>query len=103
MTLKKILNLITIFCITILLSNTNLYSQKKSKNSITFDQALHESVEYREIGPFRGGRSAAVVGVTGQPDLYYFGATGGGVLNKDGYIRKHTIDYYSYFFSINYY
>ena len=79
MTLKKILNLITIFCITILLSNTNLYSQKKSKNSITFDQALHESVEYREIGPFRGGRSAAVVGVTGQPDLYYFGATGGGV------------------------
>ena len=55
MTLKKILNLITIFCITILLSNTNLYSQKKSKNSITFDQALHESVEYREIGPFRGG------------------------------------------------
>ena len=79
MTLKKIFNLITIFCITILLSNTNLYSQKKSKNSITFDQALHESVEYREIGPFRGGRSAAVVGVTGQPDLYYFGATGGGV------------------------
>ena len=67
MTLKKILNLITIFCITILLSNTNLYSQKKSKNSITFDQALHESVEYREIGPFRGGRSAAVVGVTVNP------------------------------------
>ena len=51
---KKIFNLITIFCITILLSNTN-YTHKKSKNSITFDQALHESVEYREIGPFRGG------------------------------------------------
>ena len=79
MTLKKILNLITIFYINIFLSNTNLYSQKKSKNSITFDQALHESVEYREIGPFRGGRSAAVVGVSGQTDLYYFGATGGGV------------------------
>ena len=28
---------------------------------------------------FRGGRSAAVVGVSGQTDLYYFGATGGGV------------------------
>ena len=26
-----------------------------------------------------GGRSAAVVGVSGQTDLYYFGATGGGV------------------------
>ena len=60
--------------------NTSLYSQKKSKkNSVTFDNVLHESVEYREIGPFRGGRSAAVVGVAGNPDLYYFGATGGGV------------------------
>jgi photosystem II stability/assembly factor-like uncharacterized protein len=34
---------------------------------------------YRQIGPFRGGRSAAVAGVTSQPFVYYFGATGGGV------------------------
>ncbi|HEX8558991.1 MAG TPA: hypothetical protein VF668_12860 [Pyrinomonadaceae bacterium] len=34
---------------------------------------------YRQIGPFRGGRSAAVTGVAGQPFVYYFGATGGGV------------------------
>ncbi|HEX8503497.1 MAG TPA: hypothetical protein VF659_23135 [Pyrinomonadaceae bacterium] len=34
---------------------------------------------YRQIGPFRGGRSAAVAGVAGQPFVYYFGATGGGV------------------------
>ena len=31
------------------------------------------------IGPFRGGRSAAVVGVPGNPNLFYFGATGGGI------------------------
>ena len=79
MTLNKIFYSITITCITILLSNTNIYAQKKSKNSITFDSSLHESTNYREIGPFRGGRSAAVVGVPGEPDLYYFGATGGGV------------------------
>ena len=36
-------------------------------------------MSYREIGPFRGGRSAAVTGVPGKPNLFYFGATGGGV------------------------
>ncbi len=34
---------------------------------------------WRNIGPFRGGRSVAVAGVPGQPFVYYFGATGGGV------------------------
>ncbi len=38
-----------------------------------------EGLEYRLIGPFRGGRSAAVTGVSGQPDLFYMGTTGGGV------------------------
>ncbi len=37
------------------------------------------ALEYREIGPYRGGRCAAVTGVTGYPDLYYMGTTGGGV------------------------
>ena len=41
--------------------------------------SLYASLEYRLIGPFRGGRSAAVTGVPGKPDLFYFGATGGGV------------------------
>jgi photosystem II stability/assembly factor-like uncharacterized protein len=36
-------------------------------------------LEFRNIGPFRGGRSVAVTGVRGQPLVYYFGATGGGV------------------------
>jgi photosystem II stability/assembly factor-like uncharacterized protein len=34
---------------------------------------------YRHIGPFRGGRVAAVAGVPSQPFVYYFGSTGGGV------------------------
>ncbi len=44
-----------------------------------YDESLYGSLEYRLIGPFRGGRSAAVTGVPGQPNLFYFGATGGGV------------------------
>ena len=80
MKIKKIFNLFTIVGFAILMTNTNLYSQKKlKKNSVSFDKILHESIEYREIGPFRGGRSAAVVGVPGNPNLFYFGATGGGV------------------------
>ena len=38
-----------------------------------------EEVKYRNIGPFRGGRSAASTGVPGNKFLAYFGATGGGV------------------------
>ena len=34
---------------------------------------------WRNIGPHRGGRSVAVAGVPGQPFVYYFGGTGGGV------------------------
>ncbi len=80
MKIKKIFNPIMIFALAVLSSNTSIYSQKKSKkNLVTFDKVLHESAEYREIGPFRGGRSAAVVGVSGNPKLFYFGATGGGV------------------------
>lgn len=37
------------------------------------------ALEYRLIGPFRGGRSAAVTGVPNKPNLYYFGAAGGGI------------------------
>jgi photosystem II stability/assembly factor-like uncharacterized protein len=39
----------------------------------------YEGLEYRLIGPYRGGRVTAVAGVAAQPDVYYFGATGGGV------------------------
>ena len=43
------------------------------------DNSPFAGLRYRPIGPFRGGRSAAVTGVPGQPNLFYFGATGGGV------------------------
>ncbi len=38
-----------------------------------------KALQYRLVGPFRGGRSAAVTGVASQPMVYYFGGTGGGV------------------------
>lgn len=44
-----------------------------------FDKDLYSALEYRLVGPFRGGRSAAVTGVPNKPNLFYFGATGGGI------------------------
>ncbi len=43
------------------------------------DPALFQSMSYRNIGPFRGGRVTAVTGVPGETFTYYMGATGGGV------------------------
>jgi photosystem II stability/assembly factor-like uncharacterized protein len=38
-----------------------------------------KALQWRLIGPFRGGRSDTVAGVASQPMVYYFGSTGGGV------------------------
>ena len=38
-----------------------------------------EQMKFRSVGPFRGGRSAAVEGVRGNATRFYMGACGGGV------------------------
>jgi photosystem II stability/assembly factor-like uncharacterized protein len=40
---------------------------------------LLKPLQWRQIGPFRGGRVTAVAGVASQPMVFYFGGTGGGV------------------------
>ncbi len=37
------------------------------------------NLQYRLVGPFRGGRVGAVEGIATQPNVYYYGATGGGI------------------------
>src|SRR6266508_2833100 len=44
-----------------------------------YDTSLYRALEWRQIGPFRGGRVTAVTGTADQPLVYYLGATGGGV------------------------
>ena len=53
--------------------------EKQNTQKPEIDTATFSNLEYRCIGPFRGGRSAAVCGVNGNPELYYMGSTGGGV------------------------
>jgi photosystem II stability/assembly factor-like uncharacterized protein len=44
-----------------------------------FDSASFAALQWRNIGPFRGGRAVAVAGVPQQPRTFYFGSVGGGV------------------------
>lgn len=44
-----------------------------------YDSTAFAALRWREIGPFRGGRSVAVAGSSKRPNEYYFGTTGGGV------------------------
>jgi photosystem II stability/assembly factor-like uncharacterized protein len=48
-----------------------------------YDARLYRAMQWRSIGPFRGGRSVAVCGVPSQSLTYYFGGTGSGVWKTD--------------------
>ncbi len=54
-------------------------AQPAAKGAVLFDAALYQAMEYRSIGPYRGGRVTAVTGVRSEPDIFYMGSTGGGV------------------------
>ena len=49
-----------------------------TKTSVEAD-SFYQAAKYRNIGPFRGGRSVGSSGVVGDPLTYYMGTTGGGL------------------------
>ncbi|MDX1494200.1 MAG: hypothetical protein R3253_09085 [Longimicrobiales bacterium] len=55
-----------------------LQAQTRSVDAV-LDSVLLADYQWRNLGPDRGGRSIAVSGVVGQPEVGYFGATGGGL------------------------
>ncbi len=56
------------------------------------DDDIFNSMSYRLVGPFRGGRVTAVAGVPSDPMTYYMGATGGGVWKTiDGGRNWHNV------------
>ncbi|HKP82293.1 MAG TPA: hypothetical protein VJT69_09750 [Pyrinomonadaceae bacterium] len=79
-----------ILCLALLLAALPVYSQNSTAPPKPAD--LIKALQYRNIGPYRGGRCAAVAGVPSQPFVYYFGATGGGVWKTtDGGINWESI------------
>ncbi len=47
--------------------------------NVDFKPDLFPGLQWRNIGPMRGGRSLSCTGSPGRPNEYYFGATGGGL------------------------
>src|SRR5580704_552767 len=56
---------------------TPIHAQQNDKSGSYSD--LFKGLHFRLVGPFRGGRAVAGAGSPSQPNVYYFGATGGGV------------------------
>lgn len=68
----------------LLISSFSFGQRRKSKNQpsatvITYEDSLYNGLKWRNIGPFRGGRSTTSTGVLSDPLTYYFGSAGGGV------------------------
>ncbi|MEO6348041.1 MAG: glycosyl hydrolase, partial [Aquaticitalea sp.] len=90
-TLKIFLFSFLIFCL-------NLQAQKRNKtkeaSKISVIDSMFNNLKFRNIGPFRGGRSVASTGVVGQPHTFYMGSVGGGVwkTTDDGITWKNVSD-----------
>jgi photosystem II stability/assembly factor-like uncharacterized protein len=54
------------------------------------DPGSYGEMRWRMIGPFRGGRTVAGVGVARQPNVFYIGVNNGGVWRSDDYGRIWT-------------
>ena len=70
------------FLILFISTTSDLSAQrKKSRNSnmVKYSESLYNSMQWRLVGPFRGGRAGTASGVLGNPNLYYMGTAGGGV------------------------
>ena len=76
--------LIFILCVSFVgFANAQVKKAKPAANAVAPPAAdLNEyfkAAKWRNIGPFRGGRSVTATGVVGDPYTYYMGTTGGGI------------------------
>jgi photosystem II stability/assembly factor-like uncharacterized protein len=73
-----------------------------ARQTSALDSARLASLTWRNIGPYRGGRVTAVAGIPGRHDVFYMGATGGGVWKtedgglswrnvSDGFFRRGSV------------
>ena len=67
---------------TISLTSIPLSAQAPDANT-TVDPALFQALEYRSVGPTRGGRSTAVTGYRDRPYTFLMGTVGGGIWRTD--------------------
>ena len=53
----------------------------------TFNPVTYSALQWRMIGPFRGGRTVGAAGIPDQPNVFYIGVNNGGVWKTDDYGR----------------
>ncbi|MDP7128478.1 MAG: glycosyl hydrolase, partial [Candidatus Marinimicrobia bacterium] len=60
----------------------------------SLDTTVKDVMKWRNIGPFRGGRSLTAVGSPNDPLTYYFGSVGGGIwkTTDGGIVWKNVSD-----------
>jgi photosystem II stability/assembly factor-like uncharacterized protein len=100
----KTIRLLLLFAL--LLPLATVSQRRKAKNSpaplVKIEDSLFQGLKWRNIGPFRGGRSVASSGVVGQPMTYYMGTVGGGIWKttddgiswnniSDGFLKTGTV------------
>ncbi len=95
-----------LFLCALLLAIYPSHAQKRNKKSdtpaVVVNDSLFPGLKWRNIGPYRGGRSVTSTGVVGQPHTYYMGSTGGGIYKttddgitweniSDGFLKTGTV------------
>lgn len=99
MNTNKLLLVALLICMITFWDNQTINAQKIQKSSL---DSLAEGLKFRNIGPFRGGRSVAASGVINDPMTYYMGTCGGGVFKtndagisweniSDGYFKTGSV------------
>jgi len=76
---KATLLFVSILLLTSYSSFAQKYKRKTQQSTTQFAKKYYDAIQWRNIGPFRGGRSASVTGVSGKANLFYMGSTGGGI------------------------
>ncbi|MGB3151637.1 MAG: glycosyl hydrolase [Maribacter sp.] len=92
--MKTIRILLLLFLITPIALQSQRRKNKATEPTIKLEDSLFQGLQWRNIGPFRGGRSVASTGVVGQPMTYYMGTVGGGIWKTvdDGITWKNISD-----------
>lgn len=70
---------------TVLLPTANAQKTDTAEKNVIYEAALFEGLQYRYVGPSRGGRVTTVTGHPAHPYTFYMGAVGGGVWKTTNY------------------
>ncbi|PYQ79676.1 MAG: hypothetical protein DMG01_08175, partial [Acidobacteria bacterium] len=81
--MRKILLLTLTLLSMVALEQARDHAQTSSSSAV--NPNTYQDLRWRSIGPHRGGRSTAAAGVRTQPNVFYMGATGGGVWKTENF------------------